>query len=496
MTLDELNAKYGKPITTNQNSNNPFGFRQPNQKEQTKSFAEKIASFTGGEKIGQGLGQALANPEIAKQHEQALNDAITQQSELLKRKKEIQDLGGDTSHIDKGLEYNKQNLEQLGNGLQDLMNQKGLTTKQVIGDALQLGTTVLGAGQIPGVAKTATSATGIVAGAKQGAVQGIKAGAIYGASSGASDALKEDKSAIDIAKGTIGGALVGAGTGGLVGGLVGGVSGGIKQQIEKKASKEYNHALDLVSPEQTAAIKEQALKEGRVTEQGLLNASKITPSKRDIQLADAIDGVVSSKNSPTKNLNLIDNKVKDINTGVKAYVKANKVPFNTNQLSKQLDNGKSELDLIFASDKNAEKTYNAVKNKFMELVKNKDTAGLLDARQEFDKIPAVKKLLDSDKLGENARKEIVTTIRTQANKYVADLLPVGNEYRSTLLKESKMIEAIQNIAEKNKSTIGTNKIQQYAKKYPWLNWAVGGAAAGLIGGGSIAVGRSVIGSSD
>ena len=38
---------------------------KPEEPEQ-KTFMEKVASFTGGEKIAQGLGQALANKEISK----------------------------------------------------------------------------------------------------------------------------------------------------------------------------------------------------------------------------------------------------------------------------------------------------------------------------------------------------------------------------------------------------------------------------------------------
>jgi hypothetical protein len=94
------------------------------------------------------------------------------------------------------------------------------------------------------------------------------------------------------------------------------------------------------------------------------------------------------------------------------------------------------------------KTYNAVVKEFVKHVENKDTAGLLDARQAFDKIPAIKKLLDSQGLGENVKKEIVMTARTKANEYIAKLLPVGNKYRETILNESKMIEAMGNIVDK------------------------------------------------
>ena len=500
--------KYGIDLT-------PFQPQTVEQPKPQETVTEKVAGFTGGKTISQGIGQAIANPEIAKQQEQILNDTVKQQGELLKKKKEIQALGGDTTAIDKGLEYNKQNLEQISSGMEGLLNQKNITEKQVIGDALQLGTTIAGAGSYSkagltgkkalttGLQKELPSALGKVAeattfgqGVEQGAIQGAKVGVGFGASSGVSGALKENKSASEIAQAGLGGAIEGGARGAVLGGVVGGISGGLKGRAIKKANQETNFAQDLVSPKATEQVKQQALREGRVTEQGLLNASKITPSKRDLELADAVKGVVSSKKSTIENLDAISKKVKEINTGVKAYVAENKVPFNTNQLKTQLNKGKSELNIIFASDKNAEKTYDAVVKEFLKHVDSKDTAGLLDARQEFDKIPAIKKLLDSQGLGENVKKEIVMTARTKANEYIASLLPKGNKYRETLLKESKMIEAIGNIIDKNTGEIGTNKLQIFEKKYPIIAGALGGVGATLLGLKAIGVGKSIIGSTD
>lgn len=463
---------------------------------ENKTFMEKVASFTGGEKIAQGLGQALANSQIAKQQEEALNNAIAQQAQLLKRKKEIQELGGDTSHIDRGLEYNRQNLEEISNGMEGLLNQKNLTTKQVLGDALQLGTTIVGAGQIPGIAKTTTGATGLVKGAIQGAKTGAITGGAFGVSSGVSSALEEDKSLTDVAKSGLGSGLVGAGTGGILGGVIGGISGGIKQGEINKLNKEENFALDLVAPKATEKIKQQALKEGRVTEQGLLNASKIKPSKQDIRVAESVKGIVSSKNTPIQNIKAIDDTVRELNTGLKAYVAENKVPFNTTQLRSQLNSGKDELKLIFASDKNAEKTYNAVVDEFVKLVKNKDTAGLFEARQNFDKIPAIKKLLDSQGLAENVKKEVAHTARDKANQYVASLLPKGNKYREVLIRESRMIEAIENITDKFAGNVGKNNLQILANKYPLIKVGLGTVGVGLLGATGVGVGNAIIGSSD
>ena len=463
-----------------------------NVSETPRTFMEKVAGFTGGEKIAQGLGQALANKEISKSIEDTQKSQMEIQGNLIKAIKDKTAMGGDSTRLENALKMITEDISNVGSGAEKLLNQKELTTKQVLGDALQLGTTVLGAGTLPGIAKKTVGATGIVAGVKQGAIQGAKVGAVYGASSGISQGLKEDKDLGGIVKSGLTGAVVGGVSGGVLGGVVGGVSGGLKQRALTKATKETDFAQDLVSPKATEAVKEQALKEGRVTEQGLLSASKITPSKRDLQLADAVQGVVSSKKSSIQNIDAITSKVKDINTGVKTYVKVNKVPFNTKQLTSQLNKGKDELKLIFASDKNAEKTYNAVVKEFIKHVKSKDTAGLLDARQAFDKIPAIRKLLESQGLGENVKKEIVLTARTKANEYIASLLPKGNKFRETLLKESKMIEAIGNIVDKSTGQINKNKLQVLTEKYPILKYWTSLA----IGAGGVGVGSVIIGSSD
>lgn len=268
------------------------------------------------------------------------------------------------------------------------------------------------------------------------------------------------------------------------------------RQATKLSEKTQTHALDLVSPKVSPEIAERAIKEGRVTEPGLLGKAKILPSRRDQELAEAVKEFVSPKKSVLQNTDAIDKGVREINRGVKEYVAQNKVPFNTNQLKSQLNSGKEELRLVFASDATAERTYNAVVDEFMKHVANKDTAGLFEARQTVDKIPAIKKLLDSRGLGENVKKEVVLTVRRMANQYISDLLPAGNKFKESLLRESKMIEAIGNLAEKNKGMIGKNNLQLLTQRYPILKWVIGGAATGLVGSAGIGVGSAIIGSTD
>ncbi len=364
---------------------------------------------------------------------------------------------------------------------------------------VDLGLLTAGGGAAKNVVKE-----GFKEGVKQGFKTGARSGAIIGGLGGASTGLEEDATLGSTLKNTALGTVGGAITGGAIGAVTGGVSNTIKaakkvpetvkagvDKITGKPKNEDEFALQLVSPKLTDKVKQEAISQGRVSEQGILKPSRVLPSKRDVQLADSVKGVVSMKKSTLQNVDALDSEISKINDGVKTYVRENKVPFNTNQLKTQLNKGKDELNLIFASDKQAENTYDAVVKEFIKHVGKKDTSGLLDARQAFDKIPAIKKLLDSQGIGENVKKQIVLTARLKANQYIANLLPKGNKFRADLMKESHMLEVIGNIAEKNTKEIGVNRLQSLTKKYPLVNWLVGLGVAGGVGAGA-----SIIGSSD
>jgi hypothetical protein len=369
---------------------------------------------------------------------------------------------------------------------------KGRTSKQIIGDvlgvALDVGTTLTGLG----AAKATIKTPGIIKGAVQGAKTGALAGAAYGGSYGVVGGLQENKDLSGVIESGISGATVGGLTGGALGAVAGGVSGGILGHSEKATKKEEIFGKSFVMPKATDKVKKQALKEGRITEQGLLKGSSIVPSKRDENVYEAVKDVISSKKSVVQNLDSISSKVEEINSGVGAYVETYKKPFNTNQLRTQLNAGKGDLNLVFASDKTAQKTYEAVVNEFMKHVAKKDTKGLFLARQGFDKVPAIKKLLDSRALGENTKKEIVLTVRDMANKYIANLLPKGNQYKTALLQETRMLNAIDNIASSNSSTVGKSKLIELMNKYPILKWV----ASGLAGAGGVGVGSVILNSTD
>lgn len=266
-----------------------------------------------------------------------------------------------------------------------------------------------------------------------------------------------------------------------------------QRRAEERAS---DFALKLTAPKVTPTVAEAAFREGRTTAPGILRSSKILPTNKDQLVAESVKDVVKKNAKITENIDAIRMKVSQINNGVSNMIADRKIPFNTNQLRSKLNEGNEELRLIFASDQSAKRTYDAVVNEFMRHVGSKDTSGLFKARQTFDRVPAIKKYLETEALGENTRREIVLAVRRAANEFVAKQLPVNNPYRNLLSQESYMLEALGNVAETNAKTLGKNTLQLLTEQYPVLKWLVGGLGVGLLGGAGVGVGSAIIGSTD
>lgn len=448
---------------------------------------QKVLGFTGGGKLAEGAGMALAAPGIQKNLNTS-NDLLAKtQDDIIQKIKEKRARGEDYSRLQAVLKESIGFNRALSDASQDFVEALP-TNKQVIGSATRLGTT-LGAGgitrgvaQVTGLGKTASFIPGFIKGGATGALSG----GIVGGLEGGGLAAEQNKSATDIAKY----GAIGAGGGALFGGVLGSVAGGTSAQVRHKALTKQNFVEDYVAPKATDAVRQEAIARGELIDPTLLNKARLATSKRTTQLADSVRDVVKRGASTSQNVSAIRGKINQTDKAVEAYVKANKVPFNGNQLRTQLETGKDELELVFASDKNAEKTYDAVVRAFLKQIEGKDTAGLLRARKDFDKLPAIRKLLNTDRIGENARREIVLAVRESANKYTASLLPQSNTFRADLLKQHYMIEAVENIADKATGEVGLNKLQLFAKKYPVGKVAIGAALGLGIAGGGAAIGSS------
>jgi len=448
-----------------------------------RNFAAKIV---GGGEVARGAGLALAAPSVQRNIDETIDNLTSQQTQIIKELREKRAKGEDTTALTTALKLNRDELEKIADTASDFADTMP-NTKQVVGSAARLAGTAVGgtiAKQAMGLTGVGTATT-IAGGVARGAGAGAIAGGVEGAIQGTGIAAEADLPTSELISSGVLGAVGGALTGGAISGAIGGIQGGLaarKIRIE-------NFSKQLAQEPMTKKAKIEALTQGRLKDPGLFKKAEIAFSDRDLKLADAIDDVVSPKATIGENIDAIRLKVNRTNAGVEDYITQNKTPFNMKQLKSKLIDGKSDLEFIFTSDSNAEKTYNAVSNALMKEVKSGDTLGLFKARQSFDKLPAVQKELQRNTLGENTRKEIILQVRKMANEYIASTLPKDNPYRANMLQEHYMLEALSNIAEKSQNIVGKNKLQIITEKYPILKWLVRGTATAAVGG-------ALIGSSD
>jgi hypothetical protein len=225
-----------------------------------------IADFTGGKELSQGLGQAIAQPKISKQIEQTQSDQMRIQGDLINRIREKRVAGEDTSRLEIALKNLTGEIQTTGDEAVGLLNQADLTDKQVIGDALQLATTVASigalkgasAGKLPaveGVIKSTTKSGAIGKGALQGMKTGAISGGAFGSITGTSQALQEDKDAKGIIEDTAKGGILGATTGLVLGGITGAISGGLKGRQLRKAVLDNKN----IPAEKTTQFKQKAI---------------------------------------------------------------------------------------------------------------------------------------------------------------------------------------------------------------------------------------------
>lgn len=260
--------KYGIDLTPFQ----PQPTAEPVVDKPKRTLGEKVLDFTGGKEIAQGLGQGIANTgfaekgvkifgkeiiapgNVSKEIEQTQSQQMDIQGQLLAKIKENKAMGKDTSRLEQALGLIGQDISKTGQDTEELLNQKGLTTSQVLGDALQLGTTIAGVGSYskagivgnkamttglqkaaPEVVQGLTKGKGILSGIGQGAKTGVITGATQGFAQGTAQGLQEDKSFNDSLKQGVGTGIAGGIFGGVVGGIIGGVSGAVKGSNLRKS---------------------------------------------------------------------------------------------------------------------------------------------------------------------------------------------------------------------------------------------------------------------
>lgn len=268
--------------------------------------AEKVADFTGGKELAQGLGQALAASDVnvpflpkgntEKMLEETLTGQIDMQSKMINLIKEQKALGKDTSRLEGALADLTEEIQTTGEGAEKLLNPNELTGKQVVGDVLQLGTTLLGGSAASKIAGKATGATGVGAGLLQGAKTGALTGTALGTSTGVSQGLQDDLSAKDIAISGVKGGVLGGVTGGVLGSVTGAISSGLKGRALRKdllnqrlSSEDY--VKPILTPKQQATVdiaKQQGFNDVDIDFINTMDSTTRLKAQKMAELADKV----------------------------------------------------------------------------------------------------------------------------------------------------------------------------------------------------------------
>lgn len=257
----------------------------------------------------------------------------------------------------------------------------------------------------------------------------------------------------------------------------------------------YREALEVTKPLLKESERAEALSKGRGIEKGkgIFRKTDIAPSSRDEEIARDVQSYVSSKKSPVENISSLRETIKLKSKNIEEVLINNPKSWENKGAMKKffgkyLDVAKEDYSnkVIFASDTNAEKTYEAVKQLFLQKLRQQKGSGLFDlfkARQEFDaevesKFPRTFSGLPTD----NARTNAIRDIRESANRFIVNELPGGKAYEKILREETNMYRAIDNISERAAGSIGKNlftKLTLTMRRHPWLSAeAVAGVGIG------------------
>lgn len=336
-----------------------------------QKITNKIADFTGGKEISQGIGQALAQGKTNEMLDKAQEEGMRIQGDLIKRIRAKKDLGEDTTRLENALKELGYDISREALNRERTLNPNELTTKEVLGDALQLGATAVG-GKIAGkIAGKATSASGVVKGALQGAKVGALTGAPLGAVEGVAQGLQENEDAKEIGMDALKGVGVGALFGGALGALTGGISGGIKKYIENKSPfKTGEEAFDAIKPKLTTKEVTEKAKNNLISFDKKGNYIE-KPSPEELRLSNIAKDIFSPKQSTGQKIGKVQEMIGDISENEVAPLLKNST-FNGS-----LDDVYTYIDQIqptkqFAKQLNptAYKSFNVVKNDAKDSIAN------------------------------------------------------------------------------------------------------------------------------
>lgn len=211
--IDLTPFKPTTPKTPEVTSNDLFS----NYDTEKYGIGPKVTAYTGGQQLGQGLAVGIRN--VTGEINQTGNEEgqmFRDQQAVINELQKMRQISNTDPKKARLLNLLARMSGQTAVTQAEIDPGTTITDKQLLGDTLQLGTTLLGAGSLPGIVQ----APGIVQGIKTGA----KIGAGFGAVGNVAQGLKNNDSSGELLKQGIAGAAIGGATGGVLGGVAGGAS--------------------------------------------------------------------------------------------------------------------------------------------------------------------------------------------------------------------------------------------------------------------------------
>ena len=255
-----------------------------------------------------------------------------------------------------------------------------------------------------------------------------------------------------------------------------------------------------IGPELTAKAGAKAIAKGGTTKS--LIRGVIKPVISDSEIADA---KVVADNVPEFNklktfsdkVNATRNAVYDMSDKLKQDVIAGgkDQKYSIKGLTSRINAAEEPISLKGTA---FEKQIKPIKAAAIKIAQNNgDTiSSLLDARKGFDEL--VNKTYPTLWDKENApMRNAIKAVRNAMNEHIEMNLPEGTNFRSRLLDQSKLFNAIDNMAPKAVDELGTTRIQRLVGRHPvsagLIKKGAKVAGGGLIGGLGLEEGRKLLG---
>ena len=449
-----------------------WGTARKEERKAIRSLSEKVLDFTGGKEIAQGLGQALNMGAASKQLEDTQKMQFDLQGQLLQKIKEGKAQGQDVSRLEKALGYMTEDIDATAYGAERLLNPNELTTKQVVGDALQLATTAGAGTALKPVSKLATGGTGIVSGALKGTAAGAVSRAATGGAYGVAEGLQEDKDTQEVINTGLKGAAIGGVAGGVLGGLTGAVSGGIKGSRIKKE----NQYLDAITPETKdlpVAEYEKLVTRGKIAPKAGTSPDRYILSPEEIATAEKYKSLLGK--DPVKNTKNLISEVAKNDKSVETFLKSKNGIFNTGELKNSLTSKLQDIDDLTVDEARLVKLKESTIDNFLKSLKKNDMETLWKARKQFDQ-----KIESAFTGSPTLQKEIKVAFRNAVQDFISERTD-DVTYKGYMKEMSNLYNLIDTTSTKAAKERGINAVQAWIKSNPGkakiVGW--GGGAAGL-----------------